>query len=94
MGRVTITPEALAALRSLPPAPKKTIRLAIDALQSDARPRGYEWKRLETSTTSDLVFRLRVGSYRVAYVLRGTDVRVVRVFHRDEGYRWLARLGY
>lgn len=94
MGRLTIDPEALAFLRSMPPVPKKAVRAAIDALRDDPRARGLDWKRLETSATSDLLYRLRVGDYRVAYVLRGRDARVVKAFHRAEGYRWLDRLGY
>lgn len=94
MGRLTIEPEALAALRTLPPEPKKAVRQAIDALGTDPRPNGLDWKKLETSQSTDLVYRLRVGSYRVAYVLRGDAVHVVRVFHRNEGYRWLERLGF
>jgi mRNA-degrading endonuclease RelE of RelBE toxin-antitoxin system len=93
MGRVTIDPPALLFLRTLAPGPKRAVRAAVDELRADARPKGVDWKRLETDAEV-LLYRLRVGDYRVVYVLLGSDIRVVRVFHRREGYHWLERLGY
>lgn len=91
---LTYEPSCVQYLRTLPPAPKKAIRAALDLLDEDPRPRGLDWKRLETSTGSDLVYRLRVGDYRVVYVLRGAHTHVAKIFHRNEGYRWLERLGF
>lgn len=91
---LTYEPSCVAFLRSLPPGPKKALRKALDILDQDPRAPGLDWKRLETSKTTDLLYRLRVGDYRVAFVLRGRHTRVVRIFHRREGYAWMQRLGY
>lgn len=94
MGRLTIDAAALALLRSLAPQPKRAVRAAIDLLQEDPRARGLDWKRLETAGTSEPLYRLRVGDYRVVYHIGEATTRVIRIFHRREGYRWLQRLGY
>ena len=38
-------------------------------------------------------FRVRVGTYRFVSTRQGQAQRVVKVFHRSEGYGWLERLG-
>ncbi|MFA5943333.1 MAG: hypothetical protein WC876_02585 [Candidatus Thermoplasmatota archaeon] len=38
-------------------------------------------------------FRIRVGTYRVVYARHERAHRVLKVFHRSEGYGWLERLG-
>ena len=91
---LTYAPEAVEFLRTVAPGPKRKLRHALDALKRDPRPPGMDWRRLESSSTVDQVYRLAVGDYRIAYVLRGRNVRIVKVFHRGEGYSWLERLGY
>ncbi len=91
---LTYEPGCVAFLQTLAPEPKRAVRAALDVLDRDPRPRGLDWKRLETSTAKHLLYRLRVGDYRVAYLLRGKETRVVHIFHRREGYRWMERLGY
>ena len=91
---LTYGPGCVEILASLPPAPKRLMRAALDALAEDPRPHGFDWKRLETAETSEPAYRLRVGDYRVVYVVRGAQTRVVRIFHRREGYRWMQRMGY
>jgi mRNA-degrading endonuclease RelE of RelBE toxin-antitoxin system len=86
-------PEAAAAIATLGPAAKREVRAAIDRLAEDPRPRGLDWKRLETAQTNGPVFRLRIGDYRVVYVVEGGHTRIMRVFHRREGYDWMHRLG-
>ena len=53
---------------------KQDVRTAMDMLQHDPRPRGLDWRRLETSNTSDLICRLGVGDYRVVYLLRDKQI--------------------
>lgn len=91
---LTYDPGCAEFIASLPPTVKKAARAALGLLDGDPRARGLDWKRLETAATIDHVYRVRVGDYRIAYVLRGAQTRVVRVFHRREGYRWLERLGF
>jgi mRNA-degrading endonuclease RelE of RelBE toxin-antitoxin system len=83
---------ALAELQALPPGPRSAIRKALEALESDDgdKPEGLDVKRLVWRTP---MFRLRVGAYRVAFARDGRAHRVLKVFHRSEGYGWLERLG-
>lgn len=50
-------------------------------------------KRLDLPDREAPVYRLRVGDWRVVYLVAGTDVLVVRIFHRSEGYQWLETFG-
>ncbi len=51
----------------------------------------FDVRRL-TATAGTNVYRLRVGDWRAAFLLRARAVEVIRVFHRSEGYGWLERL--
>lgn len=88
---LTYAPQAYAALRDLPPAPKRRIRKALDLLAKDPRHPSLDVRNLDV-TGSPPVLRLRVGEYRVAYVVMGRATRVVRIFHRRDGYGWLERM--
>lgn len=35
------------------------------------------------------VYRLRVAEWRAVFVLRQEEMRVVKIFHRRDGYAWL-----
>ncbi len=50
-----------------------------------------DFKRLDASP-GIAIFRVRVGDWRIAYTI-DEDVVVLRVFHRRDGYGWLADLG-
>jgi len=36
-----------------------------------------------------IFYRLRVGDFRVVYVIEGRQVKVTEIFRRGRGYRWL-----
>lgn len=57
----------------------------IKALADDPRPSGC---RKITGSKSD--WRIRIGDYRVIYEIdeKAKAVRVVRIRHRREAYRW------
>ncbi len=81
-------------LRRLAPQTKKKIKRALSSLAEIPAPpdRTSNVKRLDAPDQGEPVYRLRIGDYRGVFVVRSTEVRVVRVFHREEGYDWLRRL--
>ncbi len=80
-------------LRAMPPGPRKAMKKALASLAGDpsGKGTGLDVRRL-TATAGTNVYRLRVGDWRAAFLLRARAVEVIRVFHRSEGYGWLERL--
>jgi mRNA interferase RelE/StbE len=80
--RVSILPPADKSLRHLDPKVSARVRVAIDQLQANPRPRGC--KKL----VGQDAWRIRVGDWRVVYLIRDREllVIVVRVAHRREIY--------
>lgn len=66
------------------------------ALATD--PFGHKGKlavrKLRSPSIPRAVHRLKVGGWRVAYLVHGNVVEVVRIFPRDEGYAWMERFGF
>lgn len=81
---VEISPGARRDLRRLPRQIQPRIRDAIDGLESDPRPPGYD-----KLTGQDNRYRIRVGDYRVIYEIHDDVllVLIVRAGRRDEVYR-------
>jgi len=80
--RVEITRPARKALRRIPSADRARLVVAIDALIANPRPRGC----LNVKGAPDGTYRIRVGLYRVVYVIQDADlvIVVVRVARRNE----------
>lgn len=94
--RVRLQPEfAAAVLRSLPPATKRRLREALRKLAQD--PTGTELaldvRALEVPRAAAPLMRLRVGEWRVAYLVKERGFLVLRIFHRRDGYGWMERTG-
>jgi mRNA interferase RelE/StbE len=81
---------AAPALQRLPPGTKRRLKSALRALGQD--PSGIsnrlDVKRLDAEPGQP-IYRLRVGDWRIAFTI-DRDVVVLRIFHRREGYGWLA----
>lgn len=81
---------AAPALRRMPPAVKKRVKAALRLLAAD--PTGtsnrLDVKRLDVDP-GQAMYRLRVGEWRAAFTVDSAIV-VLRIFHRSEGYGWLA----
>lgn len=82
-------------LRVLPPPVKRSIRAALRELLKDptGTTTGLDVKALLASEPGPPAYRLRVGDWRIAFEIRAREIRVIRIFHRREGYAWLERLG-
>lgn len=91
--KVLLDPQhAAPALRSMPPAPKRRVRQTLKNIAEDPMNRqgGLDFKRLD-SNPGTAIFRVRVGDWRIAYTI-DSDVVVLRIFHRADGYGWVADL--
>ncbi|MBI4394344.1 MAG: type II toxin-antitoxin system RelE/ParE family toxin [Euryarchaeota archaeon] len=69
---------------------KRRLKKALRGLAED--PSGIsnalDVKRLDADPAQPM-YRLRVGEWRIAFTL-DRDVVVLRIFHRKDGYGWLA----
>ena len=88
--------EARAAdvLRSAVPTLRKNLKRALRRLADDPSERNpqLDVKKLATDREGPTMYRLRVGDWRVAYTIEPNNIVVLRIFHRSEGYGWLADL--
>jgi len=82
--RIEIKRSARKALLALPRDMQRRIGAAIDMLASD--PHGSGTRKM---SSSDILYRLRVGDYRVIYEIRDDQlvIHVVKVGHRRNVYR-------
>lgn len=92
--KVRVSAEAADALRRLPTPVKARLKKALARLAKD--PFGHEGtpgiRKLQSRAGA--VYRLRVGAWRIVYLVDGNDVRVVKVFPREDGYGWMDRMGF
>lgn len=81
---IVFAPAALRQLRKLPEQDRKRIVREIESLDDDPRPPGA--KKLQGA---DLLWRIRVGDYRVVYEIQDAKlmVLVLRIAHRKDVYR-------
>lgn len=92
--RVQLDPaNAGPAMRAMPPQPKRALRAALEKLGNDPSGKsvGLDVKRLDAPGLIP-VYRLRSGDWRAAFIVGKNHLRVVRVFHRSEGYDWVGTL--
>jgi len=87
--RIEVTPRAQKDLKALPVRERQRVADQIDALQADPRPPGC--KKLEGKED---FYRIRVGDYRVVYLVKEEVLRIliVRVGDRKEIYEIIRRL--
>lgn len=86
---IRLAPAAVRQIKSLQPAVQKRVVKCLDALSDDPRPSGVEklYHKLK-------LWRVRVGEYRVVYLIENTQrvVIVLLVKHRKDVYRELEKL--
>ena len=87
---VELAPRAVRELDALPSALQLRIIKKIQTLSSDPTPRGTAIKRLHGFPQP--TFRLRIGDYRVVFLLEKDKIVVLRIIHRRELERALATL--
>jgi mRNA interferase RelE/StbE len=82
--RIEFVPVANRQFRKLPRNIQARLRVRIDALSENPRPRGVEKLQGE-----DDLYRIRIGDYRVVYQIQDKVllILVVKIGHRREIYR-------
>ncbi len=82
--QILFAPRALRDLEALSVRDRERVAKRIDRLSKDPRPAGV--RKLEGA---DDIYRLRVGDYRVLYIVedRVITVSIIRVGHRRDIYR-------
>jgi mRNA interferase RelE/StbE len=84
--RIAFTPAARRQLASLDPPPRRRIARRIEVLGTDPRPPGAEMLK-----GGEGELRIRVGDWRVIYVVHDDEllVLVIKIGHRGDIYRAL-----
>jgi mRNA-degrading endonuclease RelE of RelBE toxin-antitoxin system len=92
--RVRLDPGfAARELTALPPEVKRRVRGALRQLAADptGSRHGLDVKELAPTLRASRAFRLRLGDWRVVFLVEARELQVMRIFHRREGYGWLER---
>ena len=86
---------AAPVLRAVEPSVRRRLKAGLKALAQD--PSGQstrlDVKRLEVDEDGPVMYRLRVGDWRIAFTVEPAGLVVLRIFPRSEGYGWLEKLG-
>ncbi len=85
--KVTIDERAIEQLEDLPRKIGRQLFRRIEALKSNARPRGSE-----KIATTDHLRRIRSGDYRIVYAIIENEAYVLKVGDRKDVYRALEHL--
>ena len=82
--QIAFTPAALRQLAALDAPTRRRVAGRIEALGSDPRPAGAEMLKGGDGET-----RIRVGDWRIIYVVRHDElvVLVIKIGHRSDVYR-------
>ena len=88
--QVLISESARKDLYSLENEMQKRIKKAFDALaENPFRPRsGADILKLKGSF-NPVLYRIRVGDYRMIYSIFEDSVKITRILHRSKAYEWL-----
>jgi mRNA interferase RelE/StbE len=86
---VAVTPKAERQIKGLPAAEGRSVAKKLRALAENPRPRGAE-----KLSQAPCFWRIRVGNYRVVYVIDEPTMHVgiALVRHRKDAYRDLDKL--
>jgi mRNA-degrading endonuclease RelE of RelBE toxin-antitoxin system len=84
---VLLSTRAQREFKKLPAHVRERIRKALKTLASD--PRHSDIKRLKGIDGRKVLYRLRVGDYRITYYAESDLIKIIRIDHRSRGYAWL-----
>lgn len=86
---VLISESALKQLNKLELENIKRIKRKLPVLKNPLlRRSGADIKKLKGFKNPEL-YRLRIGDYRIIYIIEKSKVKITEIFHRNKGYNWL-----
>ncbi len=73
----------------LPEDIRNKVKKALYSLSNPEKGGILDTKKLKGVRGGADLFRLRIGNYRVVYFEDVDSFRIIQIFHRGKGYRWL-----
>lgn len=86
MYRVLVSKTFQREFHAIPAEVQARIRNALNRLEQDPLTSRPHADITPLRDTHPKKYRIRVGDYRVVYVIEGNDVMVLDLFHRRHGY--------
>jgi mRNA interferase RelE/StbE len=83
---ILIHREAAKVLNRFDDKTKRRIKETLEVLEEDPyhKRSGADIKKL--AGTDPVLYRLRIGNYRIVYAVKGATVWITEIFHRSKGY--------
>ena len=76
-------------LGSLPEDIRNKVKKSLYSLSDPEKVGMLDTKKLKGVRGGADLFRLRIGNYRVVYFEDVDSFRIIQIFHRGKGYKWL-----
>ena len=88
--KVLLSRTALKELKALEDTTQKRMKKSLRKLEEDPfkSRSGADIKKL-IGTQNPVLYRLRVGNYRLIYAVMEKEVKVTEIIHRRKGYSFL-----
>jgi mRNA interferase RelE/StbE len=74
---------------SLPKEVRNRVKTVLYSLNEPEKKKMLDIKRLKGVDRREDLFRLKIGDYRVVYFENATSFKIIQIFHRRRGYKWL-----
>ena len=87
--RVLLSETAMRQLQNLPANLQKRIKRSLAGLEEDSFRSRAKVHIKKLMGPKKIYYRLRIGDYRVVYVIEDKNVKVAKIFHRSAGYDWI-----
>lgn len=90
MRQVLLSDQAKTFLRRLEPKVRRRLKATLDEFaQAGGKGNSLDVKALDVPAGTPPIKRIAVGSWRIAVHVDAKTIRVLRIFHRSQGYTWL-----
>jgi len=76
-------------LESLPEDARNKVKNSLYRISDPEKSRMLDTKKLKGVRGREDLFRVRIGNYRVVYLEDVDSFRIIQIFHRGKGYKWL-----
>jgi mRNA interferase RelE/StbE len=86
---ILVSKVARKQLNSLPKDVQLRVKTVLYALNEPEKKKTLDIKRLKGVDGREDLFRVRIGDYRVVYFEDANGLKIIQIFHRKKGYKWL-----